>query len=213
MLLCAIWTEDLERRAALMRERHRATANTTPDSTATRGRRDGKSTSKTSAVTRMETIKVPSLPEAGPYTLLRGVWKPAHTGALLEALGDVDPLVARTARSIGKQQVGFDGLISMGGADVLEVRATPQAMPHALQLYNLLLVKARERGGEVTAKNGSSIRLRGESITIRLRESVDRREDWKGQLSFHRICSNGALVVLCRVGSRRRLQDSGCRYI
>lgn len=36
---------------------------------------------------------VPSLPEVGPYTLLRGVWKPAHTSAVLEASGDVDPLV------------------------------------------------------------------------------------------------------------------------
>lgn len=39
-----------------------------------------------------------------------------RTKTLLEALGDVDPLVTRTARSIGKQQVGFDGLISLRGA-------------------------------------------------------------------------------------------------
>ena len=120
---------------------------------------------------------VPSLPEVRPYTLLQGVWKPAHTNALLEALGDVDPLVVRTARSIGKQQVGFDGLISLGGPGVLEVGASPQAMPHALQLYNVLLVKARERGGEVTATDGTIIRLGGELIRIRLRESADRREN------------------------------------
>jgi hypothetical protein len=77
-------------------------------------------------------IAVPGLPEVRPYALLGEAWKPAHTKALLEALGDVDPLVTRTARSIGNQQVGFDGLISLGGAGVLELAASPRSIAHAL---------------------------------------------------------------------------------
>jgi hypothetical protein len=160
-----------------MRDRSRRTVDIPRDPTATPKRRDAKTSNSTDTISHRATIVVPSLPDVVPYTLLEGVWKPAHTNALLDALGDVGPLVTRTARSIGKQQVGFDGLISLGGPGVLEVAATPRAMLHALQLYNLLLLNARKRGGEVSAKDGTVIRLRGESIRIRLRESVDRRED------------------------------------
>ena len=68
---------------------------------------------------------------------------------MLEALGDFDALVVTTARSIAKRPVGFDGLIALSGADVLEVAASAQTMPQALDLYNLLLSNVRERGGEV----------------------------------------------------------------
>ena len=79
-------------------------------------------------------------------------------------------------RSIGKQQVGFDGLVSLGGSGALEVAASPQSLPLALQLYNVLLVKVCERGGEVTATEGTVIHWRGEAVRIRLREHSERRE-------------------------------------
>ena len=105
-----MWNEELERRAARMRERYSGSASTTTDPVATRDPRAGKARTSTSmATTRQPTIVVPGLPEVSPHALLQGVWKPVHTNALLSALGDVDPLVVCTARSIGKQQVGFDG--------------------------------------------------------------------------------------------------------
>ena len=172
-----MWNEELERRAARMRERYSGSASTTTDPVATRDPRAGKARTSTSmATTRQPTIVVPGLPEVSPHALLQGVWKPVHTNALLSALGDVDPLVVRTARSIGKQQVGFDGLVSLGGSGVLEVAASPQSLPLALQLYNALLVKVRERGAEVTATDGTVIHWRGEAVRIRLRESAERRE-------------------------------------
>jgi hypothetical protein len=173
-----MWNEELERRAAQMRERHHRPAGTATDPGVIRGRRGGKASTATSvAITRGPTaVVVPGLPEVGPHALLQGVWRPAHTNALLSALGDVDPLVVRTARSIGKQQVGFDGLISLGGSGVLDVAASAQSLPLALQLYNILLVEVRERGGEVTTPDGTVIRWRGEAVRIRLREHADRRD-------------------------------------
>ena len=91
-------------------------------------------------------------------------------------MGDVDPLVVRTARSIGKQQVGFDGLVSLAGAGVLDVAASPQSLPLALHLYNVLLTKVRERGGEVSATDATVIHWRDEAVRIRLREYTERRE-------------------------------------
>jgi hypothetical protein len=143
------------------------------------GRRQGAKArpSPSAVITRRPTaIVVPGLPEVGPHVLLQGVWRPVHTNALLSALGDVDPLVVRTARSIGKQQAGFDGLISLGGSGVLEVAASSQSLPFAFQLYSVLLVKVRERGGEVATPDGTVIRWRGETVRIRLRESAERRE-------------------------------------
>jgi hypothetical protein len=171
-----MWNEELERRAAQMRERHSKPASPATEAEITRGQRGRKtSTSTSAAITHVPTaVVVPGLPEVGPHALLQGVWRPAHTNALLSALGDVDPLVVRTARSIAKQQVGFDGVIALGGSGVLEVAASPQSLPLALHLYNLLLVKVRERGGEVTAPNGTVIRWRGETVRIRLRECAER---------------------------------------
>src|SRR4051794_10942983 len=127
-----MWTEDLECRAARMRERNRRAATAAPDSNASRGRSAPKTSAPpSSAPTHPAIISVPGVPEVRPYALLRELWKPAHTKALLDALGDVDSLVTRSARSIGKQQVGFDGLISLGGAGVLGL-AAPLARSQAL---------------------------------------------------------------------------------
>jgi len=172
-----MWNEELERRATRMRERYSGSASTTTDPERTRAPRAGKARTSTSVVTtRRPTIIVPGLPEVSPHALLQRVWKPLHTNALLSALGDVDPLVVRTARSIGKQQVGFDGLVSLGGSGVLAVAASTQSLPLALQLYHVLLVKVREHGGEVTATDGTVIRWKDEAIRIRLREHSERRE-------------------------------------
>ena len=177
MLLCVMWNEELEQRAAHMRQRYGGSASTTEDTGGARRPRGGKASTSTGvATTRPPTIVVAGLPEVSPYALLQGVWKPVHPNALLSAFGDVDPMVVRTVRSIGKQQVGFDGLVSLGGSGALEVAASPQSLPLAFQLYNVLLVKVCERGGEVTATEGTVIHWRGEAVRIRLREHSERRE-------------------------------------
>ena len=154
------------------------TANATLDGGATQVRDAGKrSTSASPPIDLRPTISVPGLPELRPYALLQGVWKPAHTNAVLAAQGEVDPLVERTARNIDKQQVGFDGLISRGGAGVLDLGASAQALPRALYIFNVLFAQARECGGDVTAEDGTVLILQGGNVRIRLRESLERREN------------------------------------
>ncbi len=162
--------DDLERRAAAMRARH-TTAAATAATTET--------SSRGAAV-----LTIPELPSASPYSLLRGAWKSSHTKLLLSALGDAQPLVLRTARSIGTQQVAFDGLIYLHGNGVLDVAASPRMFPEALRLYDLLLQAVAKRGGEGTVTNATTITLRGETLEIRLREGSDRRPKQTGSAGF-----------------------------
>ena len=92
--MCVMWNEELEQRAAHMRQRYGGSASTTEDTGGALRPRGGKASTSTGvATTRPPTIVVAGLPEVSPYALLQGVWKPVHTNALLSALGDVDPMV------------------------------------------------------------------------------------------------------------------------
>lgn len=160
--------EELERHAAAMRARNAATAK--PAASAASAKTTKASPSRSVAV-----LIVPDLPSVSPYAMLSGVWKSAHTKLLLAALGTVDPLVLRAARSIGTQQVSFDGLIHLNGKGTLDLAASSRCLPEALRLYNILLQTVAARGGQVTATNGTAVTLRGETINIRLREASERR--------------------------------------
>ena len=139
-------------------------------------------TTKASASRTVAVLNVPDLPSVSPYGLLSGVWKSSHTKLLLAALGTVDPLVLRTARSIGTQQVSFDGLICL--KDTLDLAASSRCLPEALRIYNILLQTVAERGGQVTATNGTAVTLRGETINVRLREASERQPKQAGSATL-----------------------------
>ncbi len=146
-----------------MRARYSVTAPASPDSSS-------KSVKNPKPGQRITALTIPELPSIRPYQTLGGVWKPLHTELLLAALGDVDPVVAKTARSIGKQQVAHNGLVYLTGKS-LDIGVSIGMFPEALRLYDLLLKAVAERDGETVSKDGTQIILRGETIAIRLRET------------------------------------------
>lgn len=87
---------------------------------------------------------VPGLPSIEPHQFLNPIWKPAYTKALLDALPSADAVVVRTARQVGTLQVGYDGLVPLGGKEALDLKAGPSVRgmgsilgPGALCMLNL----------------------------------------------------------------------------
>jgi hypothetical protein len=118
---------------------------------------------------------VPGLAVIEPHQLLAQVWKPAYTKALLDALPSAHPFVLRTARRVGTSQVGYDGLLSLGGEEALDVNVSLAFLVRALRLYGVLIERIIALGGKVElAQNGTLVRLRGETEGVRLREGIIR---------------------------------------
>jgi hypothetical protein len=158
--------DEFERRAAEMRTRFTATPVRTPP------------------VREATDLRVPELPAAPPHSLLHGIWKPSHTKALLAALGDVHPIVIRTARGIGTQQVGFDGLVYVSGKGMLDIAASTRAFPEALRSFDRLLRVSAERGCTVDASGQTMLTVQGEAFRVRIRETSERRLKPAGSSSF-----------------------------
>jgi hypothetical protein len=166
--------EEFERRAAAMRERSRAPKQLPKDDS----QGESKRSNSRAAAERppvAPVLVVPGLPILPPHALLGGAWKSSHTKLLLAALGDVHALVVRTARSLGSQQVRFDGLVHLGDNGALDIAASTTVLPQALRVFDLLIRRVEEQGGRVSASGGTSVTLDEEVIEIRLREGVDRR--------------------------------------
>jgi hypothetical protein len=159
----------------------RARLNTTP--------------ARTPPVRQVTDLRVPELPAAPPYSMLRGVWKPSHTQALLAALGDVHPLVIRTARGIGTQQVGFDGLVYVSGKGMLDIAASTRTFPDALRSFDHLLRASEQRGCTVEANGQTTLIVQGEAFRVRIRETSERRLKPAGSSSFRdsEYCPTGQL--------------------
>jgi hypothetical protein len=152
-----------EMRARLLAERER---NLTPKA--------GK-TAERKVVATAEPPAVPGLPVIEPHQLLAQTWKPAYTKALLDALTSPHPFVVRTARRVGTSQVGYDGLLSLGGEEALDVNVSLAFLVRALRLYGVLIERIMALGGKVElTQNGTLVRLRGETERIRLREGIIR---------------------------------------
>jgi len=118
---------------------------------------------------------VPGLPVIEPYQMLAHVWKVAYTKALLEALPFAHTFVMRTVRRVGTLQVGYDGLLSLGGEEALDVNVNLASLVPALRLYGILIERIRALGGKVElARNGTLVRFRGETERVRLREGTIR---------------------------------------
>ena len=178
-----------------MRARHAATATAAATAVAI------EAPSRRTAV-----LAVPELPSASANSLLQGVWRPSHTKLLIAALGAVHPLVLRTARCIGSQQVAFDGLVSLRGKGVLETAVSTRIFPEALRQYDRLVQAVVKRGGEVTVTDGTTVLLRGESIAIRMREGSDKRVKrvWASGYTENEWSPNGqlSLIVAGEQGSK-----------
>ena len=179
--------DEFERRAAEMRARH-ATARTGAISAATVASTTTRNTSRTAIADvssrGTNALTVPELPTVPPYSLLQGLWKPAHTKALLAALGDVHPLVVRAVRALGSQQVSFDGLICLRGDGLLDVAASTIAFPQALRLYDLLIRTVQNQGGKISVSTVTAISLDDETIEVRMREASERRTKQVGKYGF-----------------------------
>ena len=115
-------------------------------------------------------LKLPELPKVPPHTSLDGVWTREHENGLLEALGDVDPLVLKTARAIGHRSTGGDGLLELGGQGTLNTAASVRMLADALHLWAALLRGLTARGGTVKAAGRTLVTLPGAMLALRLRE-------------------------------------------
>jgi hypothetical protein len=196
--------EELERHAAAMRARHATTATKVTIAVPV------EAPSRRTAV-----LAVPALPSAGAYSLLGGVWKPSDTKLLIAALGPAHPLVLRTARCIGSQQVAFDGLVSLRGDGVLDTAVSTRMLPEALRQYNRLVQAVVKRGGGVTVTDDTTVLLRGESIAIRMREGSDKRVKriWASGYKENEWSPNGQLPLVDRLPARREKRKEREREI
>ena len=123
-----------------------------------------------------QTGSVPGLPSVEPHQLLERIWKPAYTKALLTTLPKAHSLVIQSAQHVGKSQVGFDGLLCLGGEGGLDLNVSLPRLAQALQLYDLLIRSIADRGGSIAlAREGTMVSLDGETERIRLREGTIRR--------------------------------------
>jgi hypothetical protein len=158
-----------ERRAAEMRAR----LSTEREDTPTR-----KSQKKPEPVPplRMEpALVVAGLPSIEPHQVLNRIWKPAYTKALLDALPSAHPFVVRTTRQVGTLQVGYDGLLSLGGQEALDLNVSLGSLVPALRLYGIFINRLTALGGKVElAAGGTLVHLSGETERIRLREGTNR---------------------------------------
>ena len=162
--------EEFERRAAKMRaDRAAATATSKPTNTL------GKRTTANADGQSRSVLTIPTIPTVAPCSLMSGVWKPVHTKLLLAELGDAHPLVVRAVRAIASQQVRFDGLVYLIGDGVIDVAASPTALPEALRLFDLF-IRTEQRGGEVSVTKLTTIKLDGEAT--RSNSSIDRILNW-----------------------------------
>jgi len=125
---------------------------------------------------RKEPVPVVSgLPAIEPHQLLDRIWKPAYTKALLDALPSAHAFVVRTVRHVGTLQVGYDGLLSLGGKDALDLNVSLRALVPALRWYGIFIERLIELGGKVEmAPAGTLAHLSGETERIRLREGTIR---------------------------------------
>ena len=122
-----------------------------------------------------EGVHAVGLPTVGPHQLVERTWKPAYTKAVLTALPGAHALITKTAHSVGKSQVGFDGLLSLGGERGLDINVSLPCLSRALQLYEMLIRSVAGLGGDVIlASEGTMVRLDGETERIRLREGTIR---------------------------------------
>jgi hypothetical protein len=174
-----MWNDELARRAAAMRARYTAAAPA--PSVAPK-----KTTAKEIPNRQDAGLRVPELPTVPPYHSLGGVWKQQHTKLLLSALGEVDPRVERAARSLGRQQVAYNGLLYLNGKSALDIGVSIGTLPEALRLYDLLLQTVAKRGEETVSKDGTAITVRGETVGIRLRETSLRRPRQAGSTGLER---------------------------
>jgi hypothetical protein len=83
--------------------------------------------------------------------------------------------VVRTARQVGTLQVGYDGLLSLGGKEALDLDVSLGSLVPALRLYGIFIDRITSLGGKVElAPGGTLAHLSGETERIRLREGTDR---------------------------------------
>jgi hypothetical protein len=128
---------------------------------------------------------VPGLPSIERYQLVERTWKPAHTKAVLTALPGAHALVLQTVHRVGKSQVGFDGLLSIGGEHGLDTNVSLDSLVRALRMYDVLLQRVAALGGTVRlAREGTMVRLEGETERVRLREGTIRHTKAAAERSY-----------------------------
>jgi hypothetical protein len=190
-----------ERRAAEMRARLLAEREDTPE-------RKSQKAEPVQASCVEPALVVAGLPSIEPHQLLNRIWKPAYTKALLDALPSAHPFVVRTTRQVGTLQVGYDGLLSLGGKDALDLNVSLGSLVQALRLFGIFIDRLTALGGKVElASGGTRAHLSGETEHIRLREGTNRRTKPATDHSYgaYTYEANGLLYFII-------LEDGGGRH-